>query len=427
MNALKNVEASHQPGLLVRDLTFTVPLDYAVPNGERLDVFARELTAPGKEDANLPYLVFLQGGPGFGAPRPTGSTGWIARALEQYRVLLLDQRGTGRSSPLSAQSLEGMSASAQADHIMRFRADNIVRDAEWIRRDLTGGAPWSVLGQSYGGFCCFTYLSFAPDGLREVIVTGGVPSLTRHADDIYAACFARLIEKNRRYFERYPMDRSRVNEIVAYLSANRVELPGGGVLTARRFLQAGIQFGMSDGLEHVHYLIEGAFGKSGALDRNFIVRFEHSQAFDTNPIYTLLQEGCYAQGGATNWSAARVQSGMPGFDNADAPLFTGEMVYPWMFEDYAQLSPLKAAAEVIAQHAAWPRLYDTARLSHNTVPVACAVYHDDMYVPREFGEETARVVPNVKLWVTNEYEHNGLRADGARILDRLIGMVQGRV
>jgi len=35
-------------------------------------------------------------------------------------------------------------------------------------------------------------------------------------------------------------------------------------------------------------------------------------------------------------------------------------------------------------------------------------------------------VPNIKLWVTSEYEHNGLRADGEAILDRLLRMVRNQ-
>lgn len=423
------IETHDLPGLVTRDLFFDVPLDYAQPD-KKIRVFARELTRPDLLGRDLPYLVFLQGGPGFGAPRPMGPGGWIGRALSDYRVLMLDQRGTGRSTPLTAQFLKGMTREAQAAYTLQFRADNIVRDAEAIRKELSPNRPWSILGQSYGGFCSFTYLSIAPEGLKEAFVTGGVPSLSRPTDDIYRSCYPRVIDKNRRYFARYPGDRARVNEIVAHLAANRVEMPGGGVLTPRRFLQAGIAFGMSDGFETVHYLIEDAFialaDGSRALDQNFLVRFEHAQAFDTNPIYTLLHEGCYAQGGATNWSAQRMLSEFPEF-NAKEALFTGEMVYPWMFDDYAGLAPLKDAAEIIARHAHWSALYDPAVLSRNTVPTACAVYDDDMYVPREFGEETARDVPNVRLWITNEYEHNGLRADGAKILDRLIGMVRGMV
>ena len=61
------------------------------------------------------------------------------------------------------------------------------------------------------------------------------------------------------------------------------------------------------------------------------------------------------------------------------------------------------------------------------MPVAAAVYYDDMYVPCEFSQETARWVPNMRLWVTNEYEHNGLRADGGAVLGRLLAMARGEV
>jgi len=44
---------------------------------------------------------------------------------------------------------------------------------------------------------------------------------------------------------------------------------------------------------------------------------------------------------------------------------------------------------------------------------------------REFAEETARHIKGIRLWITNEYEHNALRADGERVLDRLIAMVRG--
>ena len=45
------------------------------------------------------------------------------------------------------------------------RADNIVRDSEEVRRALLGpDQRWSILGQSFGGFCCLHYLSAAPEG-----------------------------------------------------------------------------------------------------------------------------------------------------------------------------------------------------------------------------------------------------------------------
>jgi hypothetical protein len=49
-----------------------------------------------------------------------------------------------------------------------------------------------------------------------------------------------------------------------------------------------------------------------------------------------------------------------------------------------------------------------------------------MYVPREFSEETAAAIQGLRPWVTNEFEHDGLRANGARVLGRLLDLVQGR-
>jgi pimeloyl-ACP methyl ester carboxylesterase len=88
-----------QVGTVLTDHLFAVPLDHGRPDGEQIEVFAREVVAADRADADLPWLLFLQGGPGFGAQRPQGRDSWLDRALTEYRVLLLDQRGTGRSTP----------------------------------------------------------------------------------------------------------------------------------------------------------------------------------------------------------------------------------------------------------------------------------------------------------------------------------------
>ena len=424
---------THQlPGLRLTDHFFNIPLDHAAPEGERLEIYAREVVAPNKAEQALPWLVFLQGGPGMPAPRPPALASWLPRALEQFRVLLLDQRGTGRCTPVTFQTLARFpTPQAQADYLKHFRADAIVQDCEWIRRALLGeSGRWTVLGQSYGGFCITHYLSAAPDGLAAAILTGGLPPLERTADDVYRATYRRVITKNQRYYERYPEDAAVARRIVDTIGQAPAALPGGGLLTARRFQALGMAFGDSAGFEQVHYLLEGAFvrGASGpALSDGFLRGVEAAHLFETNPIYALLQEACYTQAAASNWSAERVRAEYPEFDLApERPVFfTGEMIYPWMFDDYAGLRPLKAAAELLAEYDGWPRLYDPAVLRANRVPCAATAYYEDMYVERAFAEETAHTIRGLKLWVTNEYEHNGLRADGERVLGRLLTMLEG--
>jgi hypothetical protein len=62
------------------------------------------------------------GGPGFEAPRPTEASAWLKSAVGHFRVLLMDQRGTGRSGAITGASLARLgSAAAQAAHLAHFR------------------------------------------------------------------------------------------------------------------------------------------------------------------------------------------------------------------------------------------------------------------------------------------------------------------
>jgi pimeloyl-ACP methyl ester carboxylesterase len=402
-------------GLQLTEHEFDVPLDHARPDGERITVFAREVADP--DGGDRPFLVFLQGGPGQEASRPTrhpSSPGWLDRALTEFRVLMLDQRGTGRSSPIGA--LPGRSPEEQAAYLVHFRADAIVRDAEHLRREL-GAPPWSILGQSFGGLCATTYLSIAPEGLREAFITGGVPPLGRPADDVYRATWARMVERTRRHYARYPQDRERVRALLRRLADDPVALPSGDPLTPRRLRQLGSMLGMSDGSEQLHYILE--------LDPDspaFAHDVEAATAFARNPLYAIVHEACWADGSTTRWAAERT---MPDLYRATPELLTGEHVFPWMFADYGALAPLRDAAEILAAHE-WPRLYDPERLAANDVPAAAAIYTDDPYVERVFSEETAGRIRGLRTWLTSEYDHNGLRADGARILSRLVDLARGR-
>ena len=401
-------------GAILTERDHVVPLDHARPDTETITVFTREVAAP--DGTDRPYLVFLQGGPGFEATRPTSPPiGWIKRAIQEYRVLLLDQRGTGRSTPVGP-NIPGDTAEAQAAYLTHFRADSIVRDAEWIRQELDVDR-WSVLGQSFGGFTSMTYLSIAPEGLREAFITGGLSPIGRPVDDFYGATYRRLMGSNRRYFERYPEDRARAAELFRRLDDEDVRLPTGERLTARRFRQLGLWLGDSAGFELLHHVIELPFGSAA-----FLQDAEAGVRFGRNPIYATLHESSYADGVATRWSAHRL---LPAEVEQEG-FFTAEHIFPWMWEDYAGLRSHRAAAELLTEHP-WPVLYDADRLRRNEVPVAATIYVNDLYVERDFAEETADTIRGLRAWETDEFEHNGLRADGERVLGRLIDMVRGRV
>lgn len=413
------------PGLHVRDHVVTVPLDWSKPEGRTIEFFAREVVDPARKDEALPLLCFLQGGPGGKSPRPTKSSPpWLAKALKTHRIILPDQRGTGRSTPVDAATIAGFDGEAGADYLACFRADSIVDDLEHLRKTAFGGARWQTLGQSYGGFLTLTYLSRAPEGLSACYVAGGLPSLDPSAETVYRHTYPRVRAKNAIFYKRYPEDRALVARIADLLAGTDVRLLDGDRLSVHRFQSLGLDFGMGPGFENVHWLLDEAFAAPGRLSDQFLASVMHATAYHGNPLFAAIHEAIYGEGeGATAWAAERLLAEFPEFDAAARPLlFTGEMIYPSMFEEVALLKPFRAAAEALARRPRHSRLYDKVRLAENAVPVAAVVYHDDMYVDAGLSLQTARAVGNLDVWITNEFEHDGIRQSGA-VFERLLALV----
>ncbi|KAL6766366.1 hypothetical protein ACKKBG_A35750 [Auxenochlorella protothecoides x Auxenochlorella symbiontica] len=436
------------PGLCITEHTFTLPLDYSGLHPGNVDVFCRVLVHRNKvSDHNLPYLLYLQGGPGFEAPRPLDNTGWIKHACNYFRIVLMDQRGTGLSSPITPGNIERLGdAGAQALHLTHFRADSIVADAEVIRMVLVPGTNhdgrWTVLGQSFGGFCCVTYLSLAPESLIDCLITGGIPpriDTPCAAEAVYRACALRVLLQNRKYYSRFPMDVARIGAVVRFLAAapgGGVSTPAGNLLTPRSLQLLGLHsMGFSTGFERLHYLFEGSFD-GPELSRKFLKDFDVWMSWDTNPLYAIMHESIYCQGAASNWAAERVLASGEFADAFDAtqaaqagqPVnFTGEMVFSWMFEEIAGLRPMKEAADILASKEDWPTLYDVDVLEENTVPTAGVLYYEDMFVNFGLAQETANRINGMHQWVTNEYLHCGIREAGGPVFERLLNLCRGGI
>jgi proline iminopeptidase len=105
----------------------------------------------------LPAVV-LHGGPG------AGSSPWHRRLFDpdRYRVVLLDQRGCGRSTPHAA------------DPTVSLRENttwHLVADLEQLRRHL-GIDQWLVVGGSWGSALALGYPEKNPDRVTGLILTG---------------------------------------------------------------------------------------------------------------------------------------------------------------------------------------------------------------------------------------------------------------
>jgi len=302
--------------------------------------------------------------------------------------------------------------------LTHFRADAIVEDAEFIRRDL-GLDQWSLLGQSFGGFVALCYLSRHPESIREAMFAGGLPPIGHEIDQIYEATFAAMARKSKAFFRRFPSAKARLDRALQACAAGEVILPSGESLSTRRLLTIGHLLGFSAG-EQIHYLLECApTSASFAHDVAALLPFG-----GRNPLYAVLHESCYADGGVTGWAAERALDRLQ--EGADEITFTGEHLFRWHFDEEPGLRHFRDTAAVLADHD-WPRLYDPEVLARCEVPCAASIYGDDPFVIREFSEETGRLIPTMRPWLTNEYEHGGLRASGDRVFDRLLNLVRDRV
>ncbi|KAH8815008.1 Alpha/Beta hydrolase protein [Xylogone sp. PMI_703] len=382
----------------------------------------------------------LPGGPGCAPPPP--QDGPITNVVldKGYQMLYLDQRGTGRSTPISATTLALQGdVNLQANYLLHFRADNIVRDCEAIRKTLTADYPpelkkWSIFGQSFGGFCVLTYLSKAPEGLREAFSTGGLAPVGKTAEHVYQATYKRVIDRNKAYYDKFPEDVDRVHDLVRYIkNCGGVDLPAGGHLTVRGLLTLGRHFGMSGGLDRVHDIIHRmATDKQqfSFITRPTLAALERAITFDENVLYAVLHEAIYCEGRASNWAADSVGKGLTQFQwlSATPPppseipeklYFSGEMIYPFMFDFSKELIKLREPADIIAKYSNWPTLYDEWQLARNEVPLYAASYFDDMFVDFGLAQETAKKVKNCKQFITNTSYHDGIRSKTDEVLKEL--------
>ncbi|WP_033287570.1 prolyl aminopeptidase [Amycolatopsis jejuensis] len=102
--------------------------------------------------------VVLHGGPGSGC-RP-GMRQFFDPA--RYRVVLVDQRGSGRSTPHAGDSVAGLAANTTA---------HVIGDLELLRRAL-GIGKWLVFGGSWGTVLGLAYAERYPERVSELVLTG---------------------------------------------------------------------------------------------------------------------------------------------------------------------------------------------------------------------------------------------------------------
>jgi pimeloyl-ACP methyl ester carboxylesterase len=158
----------------------------AEPDGRTIGL--RVVVLPAfREPARPDAVAWLAGGPGDAATEAGVAQGWQSSALNVNRdILLVDQRGTGGSTPHDAD-------------VTQYGTRMAMDDLDAVRAAL-GYRQLDVIGSSYGATAAQVYLKLHPASVRTLVLTGGT------AIDV-------------RYFDRYARNAERALDQLAALCA----------------------------------------------------------------------------------------------------------------------------------------------------------------------------------------------------------------
>ena len=308
---------------------------------------------------------------------------------------------SGTSADAAGTTLRTADPASAAEYLTHFRADAIVDDALDVLHRL-GAETVTPIGQSFGGFTTLHWMSTRPETLAGAIMTGGLPAVGRTPDEVYSATWEIMRRKSLAFYRRFPDDRARMEELAGLAAAGAIRLPNGDAVTPARLRSVGHRLGATGGAEQLHWLLH--------LDHRGPA-FQHDLAAalpygGRNPLYAVIHESSMADGHATRWAAERT---MPDDVRSDPTLLGGEHVHSGLFDEDAETgaveghrAPRRRCPVAVAVRSGRPR--------RGPGPSAAIVYFDDAYVPTRFSLETADLVPSLTPWVTNEWEHNGIRA-----------------
>lgn len=200
----EGVEEGDEPPRL-ECTTVAVPLDYADPDGEQIDITISRLlsTSP---DARRGVLLLNPGGPGgTGLDQPTflAAQGLPQEVMDSYDLIGMDTRGVGHSTPVSCGFTNGdtyqgnippyavdedavaeraviveevadrCAANDRAGHLPHLTTANMARDLDRIRAAL-GEDTASFLGYSYGTALGAAYTSMFPDHTDRVVLDSNI-------------------------------------------------------------------------------------------------------------------------------------------------------------------------------------------------------------------------------------------------------------
>ena len=285
-------------------------------------------------------------------------------------------------------------------------------------------------------------MSFAPEGLDACILTGGLAPIGLTAEEVYERTLASALNKTKRYYKSFPDDLKLMKKVANFIKNNEVT-HNGNKITVELLRMVGYRFvfGMPNGHADLHFALQRAFTTSEEVEIScyFKEYMLTNFMFNTNPMYAIIHETIYPDGpgekNATNFAADRVMKTKYKEyytmdkdynieDNAEIFYFVGEVALPQVYDNMVCLQPFKEVAYELAKKDDWTSLYNPEQLMQNKVPTVAIAFYEDFAVDREASIDTAGMIQGCKVWITNEFEHDGVKQN-ERVIETLLSMLDG--
>jgi pimeloyl-ACP methyl ester carboxylesterase len=230
--------------------TFDVPEDRANPAGRRIALNVAWLQATSNGEKMPDPVFFLAGGPGQAAVETYPGLDPVFKEVRKRRdVILVDQRGTGKSNLLSCAAIaegddgagddapEKMQAqAAQCAQTLSKKADlrfytttDAIADLDAVRKAI-GAAQINLVGVSYGTRVAQQYAMRHPDSTRSIVLDSVVPNtlgmgniFARNLDDALALQFA-LCSKDATCKDKLGDPRAELDALLTKLRAAPVQV-----------------------------------------------------------------------------------------------------------------------------------------------------------------------------------------------------------
>lgn len=398
------------PGVTSREHEIRVPLDRSNPAAGEITVFARELFT----DESLPPLIYFQGGPGKPGPRTVME--WMPEALRRYRIVLLDERGTGRSTKVDKTTPERITP----QFLSHLRPPDVAADAEALREHL-GIEQWDLLGNSFGAACAGSYLSYFPHGVRRAHLVGAVPEPEMDVDVFNRAGYRLLAERQRELFAEVAWLRSRVEEVARHVDTHDERMPTGERLSSTRLRSSGVLLGEEGDFGALVNLFEAPFTSHRGelrLRGDFLAQLGGIISTETMPLWAVVHETVMARPGhPVNWSAERIYRG----EFADLTLL-GNQFFTTHFEEDPALRPFFGAVDEVHRMDTLKAQSDD--VSGNRVPAAALLFTNDVYLPYELSIQSAAKVGNLQVWTHEQWLHDAIWVHGDAVAKGIFGMLE---